>query len=106
MRSLLVLILFVMFVAIERDGVASYKILGVYPTVSPSHYYVGSALMKGLAADGHEVTIISPFTEKTSIPNYTEVYLDGTYDSLVNGNFNFSSTSLSKIMKELFDFIL
>lgn len=83
-RNLLAIIYFAC-VAIERNGVASYKILGIFPTVSPSHYYVGKALMKGLAADGHEVTIISPFKEKNPIPNYTEIYLEGFYDSVVDG---------------------
>lgn len=41
--------------------------------------------MKGLAADGQEVTIISPFKEKNPIANYTEVYLDGIYDQFGNG---------------------
>lgn len=82
------LAIFFAFVAIESNGVESYKILGVFHTMYPSHYHVGKALMKGLAADGHEVTIISPFNEKTSIPNYKEVHLEGIYDSLINGNFN------------------
>lgn len=43
--------------------------------------------MKGLAADGHDVTMISPFKEKNPIPNYNEVYLDGIYDDAAKGNF-------------------
>lgn len=75
-------------IVIQCYAVASYKILSVFPTISPSHYYVGRALMKGLAADGHEVTMISPFKEKNQIPNYNEVYLDGVYDQAVNGSFD------------------
>lgn len=71
---------------IQCYAVVSYRILGIFPTTSPSHYYVGRALMKGLAADGHEVTIVSPFKEKNPIPNYNEVYLEGTYDKTVNSN--------------------
>lgn len=89
MRNCLVSVLFA-FIAIETHGVASYKILGIVcSTVAPSHYYVGRALMKGLAADGHEVTIISPFKEKNPIPNYNEVYLDRTLDFFKNGKRNY-----------------
>lgn len=88
MQNCLVLIVLA-FVAIDGNGIASYKILGIFHTVSRSHYYVGSALMKGLAADGHEVTVISPFQEKNPIPNYNEIYLDGTYDMFANSKFNF-----------------
>lgn len=76
------------FIAVDRNGVNSYKILGVFPTAAPSHYIVGSALMRGLAADGHEVTIISPFKEKVPIANYTEVYLEGAYEAFANGTCN------------------
>lgn len=88
---------FVAFFAIESNGVASYKILGIFHTVSPSHHYVGSALMKGLAADGHQVTIISPFKEKKPIANYTEVHLDGTYDMFKKGEFIFIAFLMSSI---------
>lgn len=90
MQNLFVLTLFA-FIAFKTNGVASYRILGIFHTVSPSHYFVGNALMKGLAAEGHDVTIISPFKEKTKIANYTEVYLDGTFDRITNSNLNFIS---------------
>lgn len=82
MQNLSLLILIV----VQCNAVISYKILGVFPTTSPSHYYVGRALMKGLAADGHDVTIISHFKEKNPFPNYNEVYLDGSYHEVLNGN--------------------
>lgn len=61
-------------------AVNSYKILGIFPVASRSHYYVGHALLKGLANQGHEVTVISPFRVKTPIPNYTEVFLEDSYE--------------------------
>lgn len=67
-------------------GINGYKILGVFPVASKSHYYVGHALMKGLALEGHEVTVISPFRLKQPIPNYTEVYLENAYESFLKGN--------------------
>lgn len=83
------------FCIIGLDVVVSYKMLAIFHTTSHSHYFFGSALMKGLAAEGHEVTVISPFKEKDPIPNYTEVYLDGTFDSFQNGKLNSMVISFS-----------
>lgn len=60
--------------------VSSYNILGVFPTIAQSHNQIAVALMRGLAADGHNVTVISPFQEKNRPANYHEIHLDGIYD--------------------------
>lgn len=60
-------------ILVQSDNVMPYKILGVFPTTSRSHYYFGRALMQGLAAAGHEVTIVSPYKEKAPLKNYREV---------------------------------
>lgn len=62
------------------SNVNSYKILGVFPTASKSHYYIGQNLLKGLAEEGHDVTVISPFREKNPIKNYKEVFLEHTWE--------------------------
>ncbi|XP_053684148.1 UDP-glycosyltransferase UGT5-like isoform X2 [Sabethes cyaneus] len=49
------------------------KILGVFPSTSKSHYFVGSALMKALARKGHQVTVISPFPQKQPLTNYRDI---------------------------------
>lgn len=64
-----------------------YKIVGIFPAPSKSHYYIGHALMKGLAAQGHEVTVISPFQEKKPIKNYKEVFLEHSWDMSRQGQF-------------------
>ncbi|XP_023027173.2 UDP-glycosyltransferase UGT5 [Leptinotarsa decemlineata] len=55
------------------------RILGVFPCASPSHYILDNALMRGLAEAGHDVTLISPFTEKDPPKNgsWREIILDG-----------------------------
>lgn len=58
-------------------SIEMYKILGVFPVDSPSHYILGSTLMKALAEKGHEVTIIAPFTEKNPPKRYREIKLTG-----------------------------
>ncbi|XP_063921929.1 UDP-glycosyltransferase UGT5-like [Zophobas morio] len=53
------------------------KILGVFSAPGRSHYFLGSALMKALAENGHDVTMISSFGEKK--PPKTK----GTYRDIV-----------------------
>uniref|UniRef100_V5GU86 UDP-glucuronosyltransferase n=1 Tax=Anoplophora glabripennis TaxID=217634 RepID=V5GU86_ANOGL len=55
------------------------RILGMFPTSSPSHYILGGALMKGLAEAGHDVTVISPFVHKhpPKKGKWREIILEG-----------------------------
>lgn len=62
----------------------SFKILGIFHTFSKSHYIAGGALMNGLAAKGHDVTVISPFPQQNPIENYHDVTVLGM-DRLVEG---------------------
>jgi len=50
-----------------------YSYLMVSHTASKSHHTVGFALAKGLAAAGHEVTLISPFPQKKPVKNLIDV---------------------------------
>ncbi|XP_030373467.1 2-hydroxyacylsphingosine 1-beta-galactosyltransferase-like [Scaptodrosophila lebanonensis] len=50
-----------------------YNYLMVLHTASKSHYYVGVSLAKGLLAAGHEVTLISPFSEQKPIERLRHV---------------------------------
>jgi glucuronosyltransferase len=60
------------------------RILGLFPTPGKSHYFVSEALMKGLASRGHQVTVFSPFAEKSPIPNYTVIDTKTTRDYIMN----------------------
>ncbi|XP_017771594.1 PREDICTED: UDP-glucuronosyltransferase 2A3-like [Nicrophorus vespilloides] len=51
------------------------KILGMFAFPSQSHHILGKALMKELAARGHQVTMVSPFPFKTPPKNYRDVTL-------------------------------
>lgn len=55
----------------------SYNILGLFPHPGKSHVEVFLPLMKGLAAKGHNVTVMSYYNLYKPIPNYTEVSLVG-----------------------------
>ncbi|XP_055304712.1 UDP-glucosyltransferase 2-like [Sitodiplosis mosellana] len=62
------------------QNVFGYNILAILPTASKSHYYIGSNLMKGLAKEGHQVTVISPFKEKKPIENFSEIMLENFWE--------------------------
>ncbi|XP_308284.5 UDP-glucosyltransferase 2 [Anopheles gambiae] len=51
----------------------AYRILCIYPSSGRSHVLVGQALLKGLAARGHDVTMVSPFKLSKPVPNYREI---------------------------------
>jgi len=53
--------------------VSAYNYLAILHTAARSHYHVGSALAKGLASAGHQVTIVSPFELKKPIKNIKDV---------------------------------
>lgn len=55
----------------------AFKVLGVFPTMSKSHYILGSKIMKELAEKGHEVTVLTPFPMHKGVGNLTEVLVDG-----------------------------
>lgn len=79
MRNLLCCILSLL--AFQCYGVTSYRILMTFTIPSPSHHIIGKALMQGLIADGHEVTLISPFKENYAHENFTEIHLDGIIEN-------------------------
>ncbi|KAL6266603.1 hypothetical protein P5V15_003448 [Pogonomyrmex californicus] len=59
-----------------------YNILGICPSSSYSHQQAFRALMKGLAARGHNVTVISTIPLKDPPPNYENVDLSSSYISM------------------------
>lgn len=73
------LLLFASILCIFCHTATAYKILGILPTASKSHYYIGHNLLKGLAEEGHDITVITPFKEKDPIPNYKEVFLENSW---------------------------
>lgn len=73
------LIQVILLLYILYQNVSSYKILAVLPIASKSHYYIGSSLMKGLANEGNQVTVISPFKERKPIENFSEVFLENVW---------------------------
>ncbi|XP_043256895.1 UDP-glucosyltransferase 2-like [Colletes gigas] len=59
--------------------IVGFNILGICPSASYSHQQPFQALMKALAARGHNVTVISTIPSKKPIQNYEDVDLSFTY---------------------------
>lgn len=63
---------------IGLNGIAeSANILGVFHFNGKSHFIMFEALMKGLAARGHQVTVVSHFPQEKPLPNYKDLSLKG-----------------------------
>jgi glucuronosyltransferase len=62
------------------------KILGVFPMPAKSHMTIHSALMKELARRGHQVTVFSPFPEKSPIQNLTDIEFKLSYPDLLQNS--------------------
>uniref|UniRef100_A0A1B0GEE6 Uncharacterized protein n=1 Tax=Glossina morsitans morsitans TaxID=37546 RepID=A0A1B0GEE6_GLOMM len=93
----LCLLILVLFPA----ALKGYKFLGVLHFASKSHYIVGSSLLKALANKGHEVTVVTSFTEQKPIKNYNEIPLksvlkimDKKTDELLETNKNSLLTNI------------
>lgn len=59
------------------DPARSYKILGLFPHPGASHFQFFEPVLKGLAAAGHEVTVVSHFPNANPPANYTDIPLEG-----------------------------
>lgn len=53
------------------------NILGLFHTHGRSHNAVGQELLKGLAARGHQVTMLSTQPQNVQMDNFTHIYIDG-----------------------------
>lgn len=73
MRSIILCFLSICLFNFQIDQIESAKILGVFPAPGKSHFFVGQSLMKALHEAGHEITFISPFTQKTSMKNWRDI---------------------------------
>ncbi|KAF2886721.1 hypothetical protein ILUMI_19452, partial [Ignelater luminosus] len=75
------LIIFALYIAISLICSAdSARILGVFHMPAYSHHQLGDKILKELASRGHEVTVITPYQEKTPIKNFKQVVLTGVFE--------------------------
>ncbi|XP_065081998.1 UDP-glycosyltransferase UGT5-like [Ochlerotatus camptorhynchus] len=85
---------------IGANHLEAARILGIFPTPSKSHWILGSALLKELALDGHEVTDLSPFKLSNPPANYHHVEIEIDHE-FFNGKIEqlFSDTEKSQVRK-------
>ncbi|XP_020282468.1 UDP-glucuronosyltransferase-like [Pseudomyrmex gracilis] len=78
-------LLSILFVIFACDHIANgYRILGIFPVNSKSHWAMQESLMVGLARRGHQVDVVTYFPLEQSEPNYKEINLKGSMDSMIN----------------------
>lgn len=70
----------------------AYNVLGIFPTPAKSHYLGAKVLLHGLAADGHNVTVIGPFPPTEIITNF-ENYTIAGIDEAMSGKNNFKMST-------------
>ncbi|PSN47111.1 hypothetical protein C0J52_16000 [Blattella germanica] len=78
----------------------SARILGIFPFPGKSHWAVHESLIKELAKRGHELTVITPFPEK-SPPKYKEIVIQNKLEDNYNDTGHTNSMSMvdSNIVK-------
>uniref|UniRef100_A0A182JNW2 UDP-glucuronosyltransferase n=1 Tax=Anopheles christyi TaxID=43041 RepID=A0A182JNW2_9DIPT len=59
------------------SSVHGYRILGLFPHPGLSHFKVFHPIMRGLANDGHHVTVVSYFPDANPVPNYQDLRFEG-----------------------------
>ena len=65
----------------QTDGA---RILALFQLHVKSHFVMFEALLKGLAAKGHDVVVLSHFPQEHPIENYTDISVKGTLPQLTN----------------------
>jgi hypothetical protein len=67
----------------QIDG---YKVLGVLPFGSNSHFAIGHSIVKSLLNAGNEVTVISPYPKKQPVKNYRDISTADFFEKHKKGN--------------------
>lgn len=90
--------LLVVFGATFISVSSAYRILGVFPRVTRSHFIVFESLMRTLAKRGHQVDVVSHYPQKSPIKNYNDIIsLQGL---MGNNTDNHSVKDASKLSSE------
>ncbi|KAI4462068.1 UDP-glucosyltransferase [Holotrichia oblita] len=64
---------------IRHKGAPHLRVAAHELTWAHSHWSIGNALVRGLAAKGHEVTFVTPYEEKETVKNVKSVFLSEVY---------------------------
>lgn len=69
-----------------------YRLLGIFPFQTRSHFVMFEAMLKNLARNGHQVDVISPFPLKKPHPNYTDLFEFSIGAPQFTNNFTYDQT--------------
>lgn len=75
--SMILNVQFITLTFLLFPSVNNLRILGIFHTPSPSHFFIGEALMKGLIEVGHDVTAISMFPMSKKYKNFRHIDTTG-----------------------------
>lgn len=79
MRFLLLVILVLYCNEVEMSN-----ILALFPLPQYSHTSNFMPIFKALASRGHNVTVVSPFPQKTPVPNLNDIVIRNDWDHIVS----------------------
>jgi glucuronosyltransferase len=66
----------ILLIFIAVNSLQASRILFLFPTPSKSHVIIARAVSTALAEKGHDVTLMSPFTSKSSLKNHREIHIE------------------------------
>ncbi|XP_021918141.1 UDP-glucuronosyltransferase 2B14-like [Zootermopsis nevadensis] len=84
MRCYAVFVLSVLVASVCIGDSKSARILGLFNFNGRSHFVMFEALLKGLAARGHQVHVVGHFPQKNPVPNYTDISVEGSIPAVFN----------------------
>lgn len=68
---------YLLFIVLLVRHINGYKILGLFPHPASSHFNVFQPILRRLADNGHEVTVVSHFPDPNPSKNYKDLTLPG-----------------------------
>lgn len=80
-----------LFTAVVQINVECSRILGIFPGPTKSHFVMFKTIMKGLAARGHEVDVVSHFPLEEPLPRYNDLSVKGSMPILLKDGMNMTA---------------
>lgn len=96
LTSLAITFIFIFISSTSTTYGRPYRVLGIFPLNSRSHFVFFEQLSKGLARRGHKVDVVSTFPQEKACPNYTDIEIPAAIPKLVNSlTYEFAQENLN-----------
>lgn len=79
-----IIVIAIAAITINSESINGYRILGLFPLNTRSHFIINRKLMKILAQKGHQVDVVSHHPLKEPFPNYHDYSLQGSVKDYTN----------------------